>query len=325
VALSAYFRESPLEHIVSITIGLAAGAVVVMAQEIADIEGVAGSRYVGRPAQEPPPPQDWKLVSENDFSFRSMSLALVPNPAEPTSRGTPTYLLGTGWIETSAIHYSNDGEHWSVVHSLPMDGGNGFTGIVWHPTDNCFYACWQGNNDPGETEVFLRVRIFRSIDGRAWSLHQDFVAFSDDEAILVFDAATAAFRALCIKPENRGGIPDGVQGYDSTNLIFIRPRGLPEWDVQGIQAPAPIGIEIEVDGTPSAGGAGLPQAVFAVSFAGRIWNALVYDTSVPPFTIPTKVYMSADDGKNWVETFATTGFQPAGIVSGAVADVGEPT
>ena len=320
MALSAYFVEDPITRIVSITIGVAAGAVVLMAQEIADVEGTFGKRYVGRPAEEPPPPQDWKTVSENAYSFRSLSYALVPNPAEPT-KPKPTYLLGTGWVDVATIQRSNDGEHWTVVHSLPMNGGSGFTGIVWHPDDQCFYACWQGNSDPGEDNVFLRVRIFRSLDGTSWAVHQEFAAFSDDETNAVFDAATEAFRALCVKPANKGRVPDGVQGYDPASLRFIGPATGVEWDILGIVGGFG-GITIEVDGVPESGGAGLPGHVFAVSFAGKIWNALTFDTSAPPFQLPTKIYVSADDGKNWTETFATTGWVPAGIVSGAVADVG---
>ena len=323
MALSAYFVEDSITHIVSITIGVA-GAVVVMAQEIADIEGVFGKRYVGRPATTPPPPQDWALVSENATAFRSLSYALVPDPAEPT-RPTPTYLLGTGSVETAEIHRSLDGEHWTVAHSQPMNGGVGFSGLVWHADDECFYACWQGNADPGEDDVFLRVRIFRSTDGTSWSVHQEFASFSEDDTAAVYDAATEAFRALCVKPANKGRVPDGVQGYDPAGKRFIGPAAPIDWDIQGIQSGGPFGITIEVDGAPESGGAGLPGYVFAVSFAGKIWNALVYDTSVPPFGIPTKIYMSADNGANWVETFATTGWQPAGIVSGAAADVGTPT
>lgn len=321
MALSAYFVEDPVTRIVSITIGVAAGAVVLMSQEIADDPAVLGKRYVGRPAKEPPPPQDWKLVSENATAFRAQTFALVPNPAEPT-KPTPTYLLGAAWIDKAEIHRSLDGEHWTVVYSEPLDGGFGFTGLVWNADDKAFYAALYGRD--GGDDIAFEAKILKSLDGISWTQDQLFQAFDNADFIPQYDAATAAFRAHCTKPENRGGIPDGFQAWDGNNEIFMKPTALYGWELGGVGVSSYAG-GITIEGTGAGGGeAQLPPGVLAVSFAGGVWNALIYPFAGAFFT-PTEIWFSNDNGKSWARTFETTGYFPAGISSGAETDVGAPT
>jgi hypothetical protein len=321
------FVEDPYIQIVSITVDeRPIGAVVVFAEMTFIQPGFTdGARYRGKPGTEQL--QDWALNSAYPHAFVSSSFALVPDGA----RQVPTFLLGTstaderpGEIIPAEIHYSNDGEHWDVPFSIGLgEGGdlvgithNEFESLVWHPNDKCFYALLSSIlYDDGS---YLQFRIYRSADGRTWSMTQEWIGSVTGDGDLVASAAAhAAFHALCIKPSNTGGGTrphdgDGYAGYDEQKKIFIGPN-------YGDSADPVI---IEIDGVRSPGGAGLPNkdgAIFVelVSFAGGIWNA-IYPTG---FGGAVHIYVSTDDGQNWQRIYETTGFQVYGLISADAADI----
>lgn len=315
------YVEDPFVHLVSITIDLLAVGNTVIMHQWRIIEGEFGSsRYIGI---APPPTaedfeQTWELQSDNAIRlFYSQSYGLVG--ASPEEKGTPTFLVGghrpvSGGDAIGEIHRSTDGYNWDLVYSLtlffgPSGGGvgsgQGVVGIVWHPADQRFYALFTGAEgpwNPDDPPVGFAGKILSSPDGDDWS---DYSEIFSDQA-----SAEAAFRDLCAgssKPENTDGVSDGYQGYDATKKIFIKPT------------PAGDGIVIEADGIPQAGGDGLPSTgIWAISFAGGVWNALVWKFEEEGS--PTEIYGSIDDGQSWELVFATTGSNVTGLSAAPATD-----
>lgn len=342
MALSAYFVEDPITRIVSITIQPQQGAVVAFNQDGPDPFSIGKKVYRGIPDPTPTPeepPQLWEEVSSpSTLAAYGQSYALIHKLGDPPDMLTPTFIMGGTDNAASYIYYSNDGLDWSVVFTIPtarlesVPRGNGFTGIVWHPVDLKFYAILEIIQAADVGAVLNSAQIFSSPDGIAWSAGDKFSIFEDHpgSSSEAFDEwinnSTAAFKALCTKPENRGGIPDGYQAYDAASEIFMKPTALLDWDTRGPRHNITVGVDggITIEGATGTTSSP-PGFVWAVSFAGRVWNALTWDVfgSAPGvFVLDTEVYASLDNGQTWRHTFhSTTGGNPGGLIAAKAADI----
>ncbi|HJQ59432.1 MAG TPA: hypothetical protein VJ890_21170 [Vineibacter sp.] len=310
------YVEDPIVHIVKVTVGRAVGAVCVFAQQFLIPVAFESRVYAGKPATDKP--QDWQQT----YVFPSWAHAQAYALAKPADKDTPVFLIGGGsqtpgvTAPIANIYYSNDGENWSIALATSMTSGAGWCGFTWHPDDKLWYAIFDGSDN--------NATIYSSPDGRAWSAGESFSG-GDYE-----DAAEPAFRALCTKPANKGGIPDGWQGYDPDKKIFIKPTAIIGWTLGGPDIDYDAdGITIEKEGGGGGGelppgGGGVPPNVVAVSFAGGVWNLLTWDYKTPNPSAeqrPARVYASTDDGASWQQVFEATGWVYAGLSSGAASDI----
>ena len=281
------YVEDPYQHIVAIKLEVAAGAVCVFGDRNNPF-GASGRIYVGVPDGRA---QSWQVAYPSLPARVVMvaAYALIQNPALPGP--IPTFLMGS---EGHDLYHSYDGVRWSVVATTGGNVRSGWCGFVWHPEHRLFYALWDTIS-----EAPLNT-IYSSTDGVSWSAGPSF----DDH-----NEANDAFRALCTKPQNRGGIPDGYQGYNPATKTFIKPTfitgwntGTPTWD----NDPRFSGITIEREGggdplPPADGGGPAPTGVWSVTFSGGVWNLLVAFNAANI----TQIWISTDDAQTWRQTFAT--------------------
>jgi hypothetical protein len=319
------YSQDVLTRIINVQWG-GGGAIAVMGHEVADEESTAGKRYWGQPATKNTPPlpsgtplQEWRLISSNNVSFRAQSFALIKQAVD---RLVPTFLLGVGWTEIEEIHLSHDAQNWSIVHTNTNNGGLGCTGLVWKLDGNeagvgNFYAAFDRKGFAPDD--FWNGQIWSSSDGVTWGLVQEFKSDSQEQVADQQAAMELAFKGYCTKPENAGGVPDGLQGYDSDNKVLIKPESLSGWQYSGpAMAASP---RLIVEGGDNPGIRTLPIAVYGVCFNGGVWNALGWDVTVEGFSKPIRVFVSIDGGETWKLTYETAGWVPAGIISGAKADM----
>ena len=315
MALSAYFVEDPITRIVSITMTQAPPPTVVYAEWDTRSAFQAGGLYVGKPS--PSTGQEWSLVEYKVLPFSWVSFA----PVETSGATLSTYLVADGNTRPSTsgtfptIWSSNDGEHWSARLTLSGNAGDihGFLGLVWNPDNKMFYAM---SIQAGSliTVPVTTLTIWQSATGLSWSQKQQWASAVFDD---ISPIATEAFKALCVKPSNKGGIPDGHQGYDANKKILIKPAHN-HWSTSigphGYSCSLD-GITVEINDEVDSGyGAGLPEEVNSVSFASGVWNAVVAKDE------SNEIWISTDDGKNWTQKFTTPGFLPAGIIGGTISE-----
>ena len=339
MALSAYFVEDPLTRIVSITIGVAAGASIV-------VKTVDTEIFYGRAQGSAEQSDEWFQWSEpfdafgGSYSNSGSSSALIKeHDADP---GKPVWVV-SGQKENaesangSIILYSEDGASWDLVFERyeVNDGDDRVpwvlepTGIVWDEDEKAFFASfytadWHQSGESGEfLETPEGEEIYRSANGRTWTLVSRNLHLTGSEDL---GAVASDLAAYCKKPENqnRGGgsqkIPDGLQGFNKSTGTFIKPAGLLGFDpyngarYEGSLVPAVTRIDDKGISTT------VPVGVvdcYAVAFHNSVWIA-VGGGPVGPLENPggTFIDVSFDDGLTWASVFHSSTTYHAATVSG---------
>lgn len=276
----------------------------------------------GVPRRNPPPgesPQTWTVEEQQAYRAENGAYHAVHKPSDPPGKLTPTFVRGTTKtvdpFDTHEIRYSHDGATWTICHTIPTSGrGQGWTGATWNPDDEKFWLClhiWQTADSEGSDTLFEEAQFFTSLDGMTWTpdekfqLHvdpdgdadwmEDFIDRIEPEWLAM---VTSKFQEKLVKPENRGGIPDGYQAYDATNEIFMKPSSLSGWTVDGGASYSNEGLGVTVEGV-SHPTTSPPDWCVAVSFAGSIWNALCVEVA-PSADVAIRIYSSTDEGRTWL-------------------------
>lgn len=319
------FVEDPFIHIVSIVLELSAGAVVVTPLTRFVSGDATYPLLRGVPKQNPKPneaPQTWTVEDQQAYRAENGAYHAVHKPSDPPGKLTPTFVRGTtktvAPYDTHEIRYSHDGATWTTCYTIPTSGrGQGWTGATWNPDDEKFWLClhiWQTADSEGSDTIFEEAQFFTSLDGISWSPDEKFILefIWDRETgdpnypVYFLDViepewvamVTAKFEEKLVKPDNRGGIPDGYQAYDAANKIFMKSTALRGWDLWGIDLGAPAeGITVEGASHPTTSP---PGWCLAVSFAGGIWNAWCTDIGALGPDMTHRVYASTDEGRTWL-------------------------
>lgn len=229
---------------------------------------------------------------------------------------------GTDWELVFERYEVNEGTFRSPFICEP-------TGIVWDEDEKAFFAAFYESDirfitEAGTTLFYDGETIYSSKNGFSWKQVSRSVKFRGvaGSAEGLTDDDTSDLRQYCKKPENEGGIPDGLQAYDKSSKTFMRPQSLTGFSpVDGAQygetgiATSPVIIVEREDEEP--GGSGSASApVYAVGQYGGTWVAVGgvrSDTGPGSLTID----VSIDRGKTWKNVFTQPGnFTTAATVSG---------
>ena len=325
------FVEDPIVHIVSITINVAGATFVVKTYDTEIFYGTAK----GSAEQS----EDWFQAETFDvfggaFSNSGSSSALIK--AHDADPGKPVWVV-SGWKDNAAsatgtiILYSEDGATWDLVFERYQvnDGDDRSpwilepTGIVWDEDEKAFYASFYTADFHmpvfGPAEVTQGEEIYRSADGRSWSLVSRNMHLTEDD-----DPTTIAsdLAAHCNKPENQnrsGGsqkLPDGLQGFNKNTGTFIRPAGLMGFDpyngawYAGGENPAVTRIDDK--GISSTVSVGVVDCL-AVACHNNVWIAVGGPGEAHGGTY---IDLSFDDGQTWASVFHSPTTFNAATVSG---------
>lgn len=269
------------------------------------------------------------------FSNSGSSSALIK--AHDADPGKTVWVV-SGWKDNadhsatgSIILYSEDGATWELVFErYQVNTGADRspwilepTGIVWDADEKAFFASFFTADfhipDFGPAEVTQGEEIYRSADGRSWSLvsRNMHLTGDDDPTTVASDLA-----AHCKKPENEnrsGGsqkIPDGLQGFNKTTGTFIRPAGLMGFDPYNgawyAGGAPPAVTRIDDKGISSTVSVGVVDCL-AVAFHNNVWIAVGGPGGAHGGTY---IDLSFDDGKTWASVFHSETTFNAATVSG---------
>lgn len=316
------YVEDPIVHIISITINLV-GATFIVKTYRSEI-------FYGTPGGSPEDADEWFGLTDPSLSnvvpttsnSGSSSALIKEHDADP---GYPVWVVSSfaeGDTRGSVILYSEDGganwervfEQWEVPFGderLPWIFEP--TGIVWDVDEKAFFASFHVVDQHADLSVQEGEELYRSSDGRAWSLASKHMR---DMGPAI--TATSDLFAYCNKPENRAPtgtsqkIPDGLQGYNPNSKRFIKPTGLigfnPYDGARYENALVPTVTIIDESGTQSIKAVDIVDC-FAVSYFNNVWIAAGG---------PNELYIAAsfDDGESWTRVFYESAPYNAVTVSG---------
>lgn len=236
----------------------------------------------------------------------------------------------------SVIVASKNGKDWSLAFEryevnegdLRSPATVEPTGIVWDEDEKAFFASFYEADfefvvDDTVSKVLFYdgETIYRSSDGMDWSQVIRTVTFRGEggDATGITDDNISALKAYCKKPENKRQIPDGLQAYDETTKLFMKPEALSGFGpangaLYGGEnrdiATSTITIESTEEGSTDTGGESISGSgeasgpVFAVAQYNGIWAAVGGDSpDAEGGTGRMIIDVSIDNGKTWTQVY----------------------
>lgn len=253
------------------------------------------------------------LFSAQGDSGSGSSFAKIGDQADPVFVVSIRY-DGDADPNGSRILASSNGIDWERVFSqAEVDDGAVRdpwifepNGIVWEPVQKRFFASFYTavlqTSDSGAT-MQEGETIYSSADGVAWGFERrTFVADTN---------GPSALAPYCIKPENAGGIPDGLQGFNGGRLI--KPTGLKKFTGNGADyGHGAVAASVMIKQSGEADKVVATSApCYAVGQFGGSWVAVGGETD------GVTVIDGSSDGEKWERVFA------GGTSFGATASGGQ--
>lgn len=211
------------------------------------------------------------------------------------------------------ILFSTNGADWKIVFSQSEVNDGDVrdpwifepTGIVWDETDQAFYAAFYAarfTQIEGGVDVDEGESIHRSSDGRKWTR----VSYKlQPEGDLTTDSPSL-LDSHCTKPENKGNIPDGLQAYNKSSGLFMKPTSLGGFNIFNgasyTSSASTVDIEYdEPDDEKQNATVSVGFPCYAVAQISGIWIATGGEQNKL-----MKIAVSIDHGETW-ETVKTAG------------------
>lgn len=244
--------------------------------------------------------------------------------------------------EGSALLASRDGTTWKMVWSEYTVSSGEYrspwilqpTGIVWDRVERAFFASfYQVDWDAREVDSTGTIfgpdgeLIMRSSDGFNWTEYyrQTSLDGLDDDSPSQLDSH-------CNKPENEGGIPDGLQAWEESTQTFMKPQSLTSFSpVNGAIYGVGVGdlvtnrVTIRHKGVTTTRSVSAP--CYAVAQYNGIWSAVGGETGTNTSEGLIGAYLSidisSDGGNEWQQVYkedfkqneSQNSGRPAGTVS----------
>jgi hypothetical protein len=233
------------------------------------------------------------------------------------------------------ILFSSNGTEWDrVFEQYEVSDGDSRdpwiiepTGIVWDKDSQTFYASFyaatyteQGDEPPIITEG---ENLYSSTDGQSWRIVGSVRAPLDT----VTNETESLIAPYCKKPDNKGKIPDGLQAYNETRRIFMKPVDLIGFNIYdgatytgGGVATSPrvnpsSSVEITDDDGKRTVSVGFP--CYAVAQINGIWIAAGGIAAGGPSSgEKLQIAVSIDDGETWTQAQISDQYTGSAVIAG---------